>query len=108
MPESDFTNREINAMFAGVMNKLDDHSVVHDKILSAVNTTNGKVADIQRWREQVNGGAKVAAFFMAMIVMPILGWSIFVLSQRENKIHDSIDEALSAYEIQYENNQKEN
>lgn len=83
MPDQDFTNREINQMFQTIEHTLD-----------------GKVADIQQWREQVNGGAKVAAFFLAVLVVPILGWAIYVLSHIESIVHQSIDEALSAYEIE--------
>jgi hypothetical protein len=115
MPEQDYSNREIQAMFDGVMSKLEEHGEKHDQILGVAyevraeaRATNGKVAEINKWREQVNGGAKVAAFFMTVIVVPILAWAIFVLSTIESKIHQSIDEALQAYNINNEDNEKEN
>lgn len=111
MPEQDFTNREIKSMIDGIMDKLDQHGEKHDEILVVVQdvrgearATNGKVADINSWREQVNGGAKVAAFFFTVLVVPILGWAIFVLSTIEAKIHESLDQALQAYNINNEDN----
>lgn len=115
MPEQDFTNREIKSMVDGIMDKLAEHGKKHEEILTTVQevrtearSTNGKVAEVNKWREQVNGGAKVAAFFFAVLVVPILGWAIFVLSTIEAKIHQSIDEALQAYNINNEDNEKEN
>lgn len=118
MPEVEFTNREINTMFSSIKTQLDEHGKVHTDILGKVGevkteilskvgevhteakNTNGKVADINRWREQVNGGAKVAAFFAAVIIFPILGWAIYVLSSIDTKIADSVEDTLSNYEIQ--------
>lgn len=61
--------------------------------------TNGSVADINRWRERMNGGAAVAGVFMTFIVIPILAWAIFVLVHITDTIHNSVQEALQAYDI---------
>lgn len=93
MDEQDFTNREIQAMFAEIK---DGNS----RIETQTKATNGKVADIQKWREQVNGGAKVAAFFSAVLIVPILGWALYTVSTVDERVRSSVNDALSAYEIQ--------
>jgi hypothetical protein len=118
MDDKEFSNREITAQFANVIEKLNDHGVVHTDILKKVadfrteilakvgevhtetKATNGKIADVNKWREQVNGGAKVAAFFMAVIVIPLLGWAVFVLSSIDTKINESVQNVLSTYDIE--------
>lgn len=92
MPEEPYKNREIVEMFEDVKKDLTEIKV-------QTTTTNGKVADINKWRERMNGGAVVAGFFMTTIVLPILGWAIYVLVNVNNTIHKSVDEAISAYQI---------
>lgn len=66
--------------------------------------TNGAVADLNRWRERMNGMGIATGVFMSMIVLPILIWSVYVLVNIKETVHQSIDDALSAYNIQNENN----
>lgn len=114
MPEAPYQNREIKELFKAADDRAD---ALHDKLMermgvfegnttdsldrieTAVNLTNGKVADINRWRERANGGAIVAGVFMTIIVMPILIWSVWVLVNINSIIHKSVDETLSAYNI---------
>lgn len=70
-----------------------------DSIETQTKKTNGSVADINRWRERMNGMGAASAVFMTLIVMPILVWSIVTLVNIKETIHQSIDDALSAYEI---------
>lgn len=97
--EQDFTNREIQSMFGALKSQLEEHGQTHEKILSAVKETNGKVANIQAWRERVNGGSVVAVAFMSAIVIPILVWAVYTLSNLDRTINESIQKALSVYEI---------
>lgn len=93
MPEAPFQNREIKEMFNEVKKDLSD-------IKTQTTKTNGSVADINKWRERVNGGSIVAGVFMTIVVMPILAWAIYVLVNINSVIHQSVDEALSAYDIE--------
>lgn len=103
--EPSFSNREITAMFetitqkldfhsSSINTKLDEHNVVHGEILRETRATNGKVASIQRWREQMNGAIKVLAFIIPTI-FALLGWMSYEIIH----IDDRIQEALSIYEI---------
>lgn len=96
MPEQDFTNREINDKFNNLMSKLDAHTIVHSQILNAVNETNGKVADVQKWRERMNGGSLVASFFFAVLVIPILTWAVYTLAHIETIIDESVTKTVSS------------
>lgn len=91
--EPDYSKREIDEKWGDVANSLS-------RIEIQTTMTNGKVTDINRWRERINGGAIVAGVFMTLIVMPILGWSIFVLVNIKETIHLSVDQALSVYNVQ--------
>lgn len=86
-------------MFGILKDQLQEHGQTHEKILRAVNETNGKVANIQAWRERVNGGSIVAVAFMSAIVIPILVWAVYTLSNLDSAINTSIERALSVYEI---------
>lgn len=61
--------------------------------------TNGSVADINKWRERANGGFFVAAAFMTVVIIPILGWALYVLVNLPQTVHESVDQALSAYDV---------
>ncbi len=91
----DFTNREIQAMFQNIDDKLEEHGKTHEKILDAVTKTNGKVADIQAWRERMNGASLVAFAFFSAIIIPIVTWMVYSILHLPDLIRDE----LSAYEI---------
>lgn len=114
MPEAPYANREIKELF----NAQEERSnAFHDKLMERMSVfesnttdsldrieaqtilTNGKVADLNKWRERVNGGAIATGAFMSVIVIPVLAWAILTLNTIDKTIHRSVDEALSAYEI---------
>lgn len=88
-----YTNREIRE-------KWHDTADLLQEIKSQTQKTNGAVADLNRWRERINGGAMVAGIFMTIIVMPILCWAIYVLVNIQSAIHSSVVETLQAYDVQ--------
>lgn len=90
-----FTNREITAMFDSIERKLDEHAEVHAQILEQVKATNGKVAEIQRWRERMIGAAWVGGVVVTVIIIPLATWAVLVV----NSIDKKIVEALDNYEI---------
>lgn len=79
-------------MFADVKKDLTD-------IKEQTKKTNGSVADINKWRERVNGGSIVAGIFMTVIVIPILGWALFVLVNLPTTVHQAVDDALQASNV---------
>lgn len=114
MPEEPYKNREIKELFSAAderadafhaklmerMGVFEDNTTNSlDRIEEQTKKTNGTVADINRWRERVNGMAIASGIFMTVIVVPILAWSLYVLVNINESVHVAIDEALSAYDI---------
>lgn len=87
-----YSNREIREKWHDIADDLQT-------IIIQTTKTNGSVADLNRWRERMNGGAIVAGVFMTVIVIPILAWSLYVLVNINQTVHESVDAALSAYNI---------
>lgn len=88
-----YTNRELREKWHDITNDIQD-------ILLQTTKTNGTVADLNRWRERINGGAMVAGVFMTIVVMPILVYAIITLVNMPTTINDAVDKALSVYDIQ--------
>lgn len=74
--------------------KLDDHTEVHTKILEQTTATNGKVAEIQRWRERMNGAVMVMVFIIPTL-LGFIGWMAYEITHFDDQIQD----ALSVYEV---------
>lgn len=92
-PDTPYTNRELREHWHNQNNALAE-------ILVQTKKTNGAIADINRWRERINGAAFVGGFFVTVIVVPVLSWAIYVLVNINQTIHASVDQALSAYDVQ--------
>ncbi|HVW99377.1 MAG TPA: hypothetical protein VHA52_02910 [Candidatus Babeliaceae bacterium] len=95
--EEQFTNREIREMFQDVHLGLG-------RIETQTKLTNGSVANINRWRERVNGAFIASSAFMTMVVLPILGWALYTILQVPITVHQAVDNALQAYDITAQNN----
>jgi hypothetical protein len=92
--ETPFKNREITAMFSRIEELLNSHTEVHKQILTQTTNTNGKVADIQKWRERVSGGIVVCAFVIPTF-FGVIGWMAYQITTFDKQIQ----EALSVYEV---------
>lgn len=90
-----YTNRELREKWNDMASDLSEIKVQTIK-------TNGAIAEVNRWRERINGGALVAGMFMTFIVMPILAWAIIALVNLPTNVQDSVNKALSAYKISNE------
>lgn len=83
MPEQDFTNREINAMFhelKGQASRIEEQTI----------RTNGRVGDLERWRFISMGAVAV----LVMLVIPLLSWALYTLSNIDNKIQEAVKNSL--------------
>lgn len=92
MPENDalpYTNREIREKWHDIANKLQD-------IKLQTTATNGRVTNLERWQYTFIGGISI----LTLIVVPLLAWALYVLSNINDTVHKSVDSALSAYDIQ--------
>lgn len=87
--EEDFSNREITEMF-------NDLRKGQDRIEEQTKKTNGRVSDMERWRSFMTGAMAV----LTTLVVPILAWAIYTLVNIQHTIYQTVDEALSAYDIE--------
>lgn len=88
MTEDPFSNREITEMFKDITNGLT-------RVEAQTTKTNGRVNDMEKWRAFMTGAMAV----LTTLVVPILAWSIYTLVNIQHTIHQTVDEALSAYNI---------
>lgn len=93
MPEIDYTNREIQAMFGEVRETLNRIEVQTVK-------TNGRVTANERWRYIAMGWIGA----ISVLILPVLGWALYTLININSTVHTAVDDALSAYNITNENN----
>lgn len=91
MTDTPFTNRELTTMFDSITKKLDEHGDVHSQILEQVKTTNGKVAEIQRWRERMYGAMWAGGLLFSLVIFPLIGWAIFEINSLDEKIANALD-----------------
>ena len=91
--DSPYTNREIKEMFTDLQDG-------QNRIENQVKLTNGRVTTLEKWRYTVAGGVAV----LSMVVIPILGWSLYTLVNLQDKINvattTAVAQVLSNYEIQ--------
>lgn len=105
-------DRFLTEMVAGIKDiqrTLSEHTDVHNDIAIMVegcneklNYTNGKVGELIKWRERINGGSIVSGIFMSVIVIPILGWCVYSLITLPERINQVVKDALVIYEIPHE------
>lgn len=88
MPEQDFTNREISAMF-------DVIKEGNDRIEHQTTMHNGRMTKIERWQAYITGAFSI----LTLIVVPILGWALYTIVQLPNTMQHTIQKALSVYEV---------
>lgn len=84
-----FMNREIREMFDDVKNGLD-------RIERQTIATNGRVTQLERWKYVGMGATSV----LTLIVVPILAWALWILVNIQGQVHQAVDQALSAYQIE--------
>lgn len=115
--ETQFSNREITSMFENVNNmvanvsgNLDEHITnskqAHKDIMSAVEVGFSKTNDRQ---DVANGRTRKAEIAIAVaqgglavvciICIPLIGWALYELVHIDQRITESVQAALSAYEI---------
>lgn len=86
--EEPYKNREIREMVDDVRNSLT-------RIELQTSRTNGRVTNLEKWQYIFMGAISI----LTVIVIPLLGWALFVLSDINNVVHRSVNEALQAYDI---------
>lgn len=88
MDEGPFKNREIKEMFVDVQNGLE-------RIEKQTTATNGRVGKLENWRWFITGGLTI----LAIVVVPLLAWALWVLVNINTTVHLAVDQSLSAYDV---------
>jgi hypothetical protein len=84
-------------MFDSLKETLDAHTDVHAQILENVKATNGKIADIQRWRERVVGAMWAGGILCTVVVLPLVTWAILEVNTLDEQINKSVSQAFEDY-----------
>lgn len=66
--EADYTKRELDSKFQDVTKHLLEQDDVLKRIEIKITWTNGKIADVQAWRNYMSGGLAV----LTTLVIPII------------------------------------
>ena len=91
MENTPFTNRELDHYFKDIRCDITE-------IKAQTINTNGKVAEIQVWKEQVKGGLKVLGLFLAAF-FAISSWALVKIINLDSAIKEAVVSELSTYEI---------
>lgn len=78
------TNRELMHFIKDIKENVSD-------IKFQTTTTNGKVAEIQKWKERMMGGIYV----IMIILLPILSWALYQISTIDQKVQNGVSTVLS-------------
>lgn len=100
--DKDYSKREIDTYFKDVS---ENFEVVHDtlkQIKDQTTMTNGKVAELQKWRERWTGASWAIGIVATVIIIPLASWLFITVSKIDSKIDKSIKNALSEYDITIE------
>lgn len=89
-----YSNRELDSKFTDIMDSLD-------RIEVQTTTTNGKVANVSIWREQVTGAAKAYAACLVFIIIPIAAWALYNQVTEGERVRQSVKDTVSEYFAQY-------
>lgn len=88
LPTKPYSNREIEEKWIDIANSLS-------RIEVQTTTTNGRVRKLEQWKFAGMGAVSVLSF----LVVPILIWALSILVNMDQRIQQSVDRALSVYEI---------
>lgn len=88
MNDIPYSNREIEEKWNEITASLD-------RIERQTTAINGRVSKNEQWRYIMMGGITV----LTTIVVPLLGWALYVLANIQVQVYKSVDQALSTYNI---------
>lgn len=94
MAETGYSNRELDHIFEdikGSLKRIEDQTTKH----------NGRMTKMEEWRNYIAGAISV----ILIVVVPILGWGLYILVTLDTRIHIGISQALSTYDIKVNENQ---
>lgn len=91
-----YSNREIDSFLKRQDEAHGEFRVTLNRIEDQTILTNGKITEIQKWRERVIGATGI----LTLILLPILTWGLWQITKMDEKIKIGVQEVLSAYEVE--------
>lgn len=91
------TEVETNIMLGRIQEKLETQDDSLARIENKVDQTNGKVAEISKWKERAMGGFWALSIITVVIIVPLLTWAFITISNIPKSISKDIKDALPAY-----------
>ena len=86
--DAPYLNREIDEKWKDITDSLS-------RIEAQTTKTNGRVTALEMWKNVEVGAISILTF----LVVPVLIWALSILVNMDARIQQSVDRALSAYEI---------
>lgn len=86
--DTPYSPREIREKWHDIANDLQT-------IIDQTTKTNGRVTALEQWKYIGMGATSILSF----LVIPILIWALSILINMDQRIQQSVDRALSVYEI---------
>jgi len=100
MPDQPYSKREIDGFQHDVRESLQrievDMNNGFKEVHKKQDLTNGNVTRLQLWRSFISGAVSI----LAIIIVPMLGWALWVLVNIQGQVGNAVDDALSAYQIE--------
>lgn len=87
--EPPYSKREIDEKWVDISNALS-------RIEIQTTTTNGKVAELQKWRYITMGGLSI----ISTLILPILFWALITLVNLDKGIRSVVVDVLSTYRFE--------
>lgn len=101
--DGDYSKREIDAFMENISASLKamtaENIASHTKLDENQKITNGKIADVQKWRERVTGAGWAIGIVGTIVLIPMLTWAFIAISKIPDTIEEEIKEALMAQEL---------
>lgn len=99
--------KELPVLLTRIQDTLQQHTMVHEQILSkvdvgfsAVTARQDKANDRIKTNERMVTLAQGGLIVVALIAVPMLGWALFELVNMQNTIIEIINEELATYQFE--------
>lgn len=89
-----YTNRELDEWRNEVKISLEAIRVQTTK-------TNGSVADIKIWKEQMTGAAKAYGFCLVLVILPLAAWVLYNQVTEPERLNQAVKSVVTDYFAQY-------
>lgn len=64
-------------------------------ITTRQDTQNGRISKLERWQYTMMGALSI----LTVIVVPILGWALYILVNIQTQVNEAVATAISSYDV---------